>query len=165
MRLMFGRSAWGKTSLAAALIVSLLAAHVALAQNKSAGTPAKQAATRTKTTSRSRAKAPARRRSRVQTTPTTERITEIQQALAREGFYGGTPDGKWDDATTTAMRNFQAAKSLPPTGKLSALSLQKLGLGSEIAGRAAPLPVADARPSALSESELSGTEPAEAPAN
>ena len=101
---------------------------------------------------------PAPRRPRVQTAPTRERIVEIQQALAGEGFYSGKPSGKWDAATSEAMKKFQTANGLTATGKLGALSLQKLGLGSEVAGRGAPVPQADARPSALSESELNEPE-------
>lgn len=37
-------------------------------------------------------------RTRGQTAPTRDRIVEIQEALAREGFYSGTPSGKWDEA-------------------------------------------------------------------
>jgi peptidoglycan hydrolase-like protein with peptidoglycan-binding domain len=96
----------------------------------------------------------AQRSARPQTAPTRARIIEIQQALAHEGFYSGKPSGKWDAATTRAMKNFQTSKGLTPTGKLGALSLQNLGLGSEIAGKAAPVVKADASPSALSESEL-----------
>ena len=71
--------------------------------------------------------------------PTSARISEIQSALAAQGSYKGQPNGKWDDSTAQAMKEFQSAHGLTPTGKLDALSLQKLGLGSEIAGRAAPL--------------------------
>lgn len=98
-------------------------------------------------------------RTRGQAAPTRDRIVEIQEALAREGFYSGTPSGKWDEATSEAMSKFQTAKGLTPTGKLGALSLQKLGLGSEIAGKAAPNPQADTRPSVLSESDLNDSEP------
>jgi peptidoglycan hydrolase-like protein with peptidoglycan-binding domain len=98
-------------------------------------------------------------RTRGQTAPTRDRIVEIQEALAREGFYSGTPSGKWDEATSEAMSKFQTAKGLTPTGKLGALSLQKLGLGSEIAGKAAPNPQADTRPSVLGESDLNEPEP------
>lgn len=109
------------------------------------------------------ARAPARRRvvrrPRVQTAPTRERIVEIQTALAREGFYAGKPTGRWDAVTSAAMRKFQTANGLTPTGKLGAQSLQKLGLGSEIAGRGAPLPQADPRDSVLSESELLASDP------
>ena len=77
-------------------------------------------------------------RTRRQLAPEPARIKEIQQALAREGFYQGEPTGKWDDATVAAMKNFQQSKGLQPTGKIEALSLQKLGLGSPVAGLAAP---------------------------
>jgi peptidoglycan hydrolase-like protein with peptidoglycan-binding domain len=72
--------------------------------------------------------------------PDPARIKEIQQALAREGFYHDDPTGKWDDSTADAMKQFQQAKGLPSTGKIEALSLQKLGLGSPVAGLAPPDP-------------------------
>ena len=67
---------------------------------------------------------------------------EIQEALAKDGSYSGAPTGKWDTATIEAMRRFQAAHGLNPTGKLEARSMQKLGLGSEVTGVAAPMPPA-----------------------
>jgi len=73
-----------------------------------------------------------------QEAPTTERINEIQAALATKGFYAGEPSGKWDDDSTEAMRKFQAANGLTPSGKYDALTLQKLGLGSGTAGLGAP---------------------------
>jgi peptidoglycan hydrolase-like protein with peptidoglycan-binding domain len=79
-------------------------------------------------------------RQRAQTAPTPARISEIQSALAAQGAYKGQPNGKWDAATAQAMKDYQSAHGLTATGKLDALTLQKLGLGSEIAGRAAPLP-------------------------
>ena len=39
-----------------------------------------------------------------------------------------------------AMKKFQAGHGLNPSGKLDALTLQKLGLGSQTAGVAAPMP-------------------------
>jgi len=75
-----------------------------------------------------------------QAAPTPERISEIQEALAKKGVFAGTPTGKWDDSTADAMKQFQSAHGLTPTGKLDALTLQKLGLGSETAGLAAPTP-------------------------
>lgn len=80
------------------------------------------------------------RRERGQKAPNPDRIKEIQQALAKDGSYSGTPTGKWDETTVGAMKNFQAGHGLSPTGKVDAKSLQKLGLGSEIAGVAAPMP-------------------------
>jgi putative peptidoglycan binding protein len=73
-----------------------------------------------------------------QKAPTPERITEIQQALAKNGALSGEPSGKWDDSTTEGMRKFQAAHGLNPTGKLDALTLRQLGLGSSTAGMGAP---------------------------
>jgi|SRR3974390_3318141 len=75
-----------------------------------------------------------------QTAPTPERISEIQEALGKKGVLEGAPSGKWDDSTTEAVRKFQSSSGLNPTGKLDALTLQKLGLGSETAGLAKPTP-------------------------
>ena len=81
-----------------------------------------------------------RHRDRGQKEPSPDRISEIQQALSKEGSYTGTPNGKWDDSTQEALRKFQEAHGLNPTGKLDARSLQQLGLGSSTAGVARPLP-------------------------
>jgi peptidoglycan hydrolase-like protein with peptidoglycan-binding domain len=77
---------------------------------------------------------------RGQKAPTADRISEIQTALAKDGSYSGEPSGKWDDSTVAAMKKYQAAHGLNPSGKLDALTLQKLGLGGTTAGVAAPLP-------------------------
>jgi peptidoglycan hydrolase-like protein with peptidoglycan-binding domain len=73
-----------------------------------------------------------------QQAPAPERVKEIQAALAERGFYKGEPSGKWDQKSQEAMKAFQEANSLRVTGKIDALSLQALGLGSEIAGAAPP---------------------------
>src|SRR5258708_24584469 len=80
------------------------------------------------------------RRERGQKVPAPERISEIQQALAKDGSFSGKPSGKWGDSTVEAMKKFQAGHGLNPSGKLDAVTLQKLGLGSQTAGVAAPLP-------------------------
>ena len=80
------------------------------------------------------------RRERGQKAPTPDRISEIQQALAKDGSFAGTPNGKWDGATIEATKKFQEAHGLNPTGKLDAKTLQRLGLGSQTAGAAPPLP-------------------------
>jgi peptidoglycan hydrolase-like protein with peptidoglycan-binding domain len=74
----------------------------------------------------------------MQMAPTPDRIKEIQEALAASDSYKGEPTGKWDDASVAAMKHFQQVNGLNPSGKLDALSLQKLGLGSDTAGRGAP---------------------------
>jgi len=81
-----------------------------------------------------------RRREPTQKAPTPERISEIQSSLARGGYYEGEPNGKWDASTIAAMQKFQSANGLEASGKLDAPSLQKLGLGSGIAGVSAPRP-------------------------
>ena len=80
------------------------------------------------------------RKPRGQRAPTADRISEIQTALAKDGSYAGAPNGKWDSTTAEAMKKFQAGHGLNPSGKLDALTLQKLGLGAPTAGIAAPYP-------------------------
>lgn len=73
--------------------------------------------------------------------PSSNRIEQIQQALARTGFYKGEPTGVWDATTVNDMKHFQQAHGITPTGKIDASTLQKLGLGSDVAGVAPPRPV------------------------
>lgn len=70
--------------------------------------------------------------------PSPERITQIQTALSRGGYYKGDPSGRWDSDTVAALQKFQSAHDIGASGKLDAPTLQKLGLGSDIAGVAAP---------------------------
>jgi peptidoglycan hydrolase-like protein with peptidoglycan-binding domain len=79
-------------------------------------------------------------RVKMQTAPTSDRIKEIQSALTKAGAYDGEPTGNWDAHTAAAMTKFQQSNGLTPTGKLDALSLQKLGLGSDTAGKGSPRP-------------------------
>ena len=76
-----------------------------------------------------------------QKAPTADRISEIQTALSRGGYYQGDPTGKWDGNTVAAMQKFQSANGIDANGKIDAPTLQKLGLGSDIAGVSAPKPV------------------------
>ena len=80
------------------------------------------------------------RQVRGQKAPAPERISEIQTALAKDGSFDGKPNGKWDASTVDAMKKFQEAHGLNPSGKLDAKTLQKLGLGSQTAGIAPPMP-------------------------
>ena len=80
------------------------------------------------------------RRERGQKAPTPDRISDIQQALAKDGSFTGKPNGKWDASTIEATRKFQEAHGLNATGKLDAKTLQQLGLGSQTAGVAPPVP-------------------------
>ncbi len=105
-------------------------------QSSSASSAAKPAPAKKKTSAKKRSA----KREPTQKAPTPQRISEIQSALARDGFYQGEPNGKWDSNTIGAMQKFQSSKGLEPSGKLDALSLQKLGLGSSVAGVSAPKP-------------------------
>jgi peptidoglycan hydrolase-like protein with peptidoglycan-binding domain len=100
-------------------------------------TPTKPGATSTSAKKKSTA-ATHNVKTRMQMAPTPDRIREIQTALVASDSYKGTPTGKWDPETIDAMKHFQQLNGLNPTGKLDALSLQKLGLGSDTAGRGAP---------------------------
>jgi peptidoglycan hydrolase-like protein with peptidoglycan-binding domain len=73
-----------------------------------------------------------------QKAPTADRISEIQSALAHGGYYQGEPNGKWDSNTVAAVQKFQSANGIEANGKLDAPTIQKLGLGSDIAGVSAP---------------------------
>ena len=75
-----------------------------------------------------------------QKAPAPDRISQIQAALSKDGSYAGAPNGKWDDGTVAAMKKYQEAHGLNPSGKLDAKTLQQLGLGSQTAGVAAPMP-------------------------
>ncbi len=122
----------------------LLAAGLGMfAASAQAQSPSSKPSASSKTRSTAHHKRPgrkSRRRERGQKAPTADRVSEIQQALAKDGSYAGTPNGKWDDSTVEAMKKFQESHGLTPTGKLDAKTLQQLGLGSSTAGVAPPLP-------------------------
>ena len=118
--------------------LGLVASAHAARQTTTSKTPAKRSTS--KRVSAKPRSARRKSRQRAQTVPTPARVAEIQSALAAQGTYKGQPNGKWDSASIQAMKDYQSAHGLTATGKLDALTLQKLGLGSEIAGRAAPLP-------------------------
>jgi peptidoglycan hydrolase-like protein with peptidoglycan-binding domain len=117
-------------------------------QRKSASSKSRNSSHRAKSSKKSQ------RRERGQKAPTPDRISEIQQALAKDGSFTGKPNGKWDAATMEATRKFQEAHGLSPTGKLDAKTLQQLGLGSHTAGVAPPMPP-------MSSSSLQKTTPSE----
>ena len=122
-------------SLADGLPQQSVAAATPSSSSSSSGSSAK------KTSKKKTSKKHHSRHEPTQKAPTADRISEIQSALARGGYYQGTPNGKWDTSTVDAMQKFQSANGLTPSGKLDALSLQKMGLGSDIAGVSAPKPL------------------------
>ncbi|MBV8514554.1 MAG: peptidoglycan-binding protein [Acidobacteria bacterium] len=113
------------------LAVSLCANTLYAQSQTSKSTSSKSHATTKKTTRKKKDKG--------QMAPTPERITEIQQALAKDGSYSAAPTGKWDDNTVNAMKRFQTTHALNPSGRLDALTLEKLGMGSTTAGVAEPV--------------------------
>jgi peptidoglycan hydrolase-like protein with peptidoglycan-binding domain len=121
---------FGAAFLVSAAPVVSETAHPVAAQTSS--TTAK----RKKSSSRSKRKA----KVKGQTVPTPDRIREIQTALQKDGSYVGEPTGKWDAATMDAMKKYQDKNGVSPTGKIDAVSLNKLGLGSGTAGKGAPAP-------------------------
>jgi Putative peptidoglycan binding domain len=57
-----------------------------------------------------------------------ERITQIQEALFKRGYFVGTPTGTYDELTVQAMRKFQEDHRVDVTGYPTAQSLKLLGL-------------------------------------
>jgi peptidoglycan hydrolase-like protein with peptidoglycan-binding domain len=114
----------------------------------SAAAPSTTTANKKKSTKKHHAS----KREPTQKAPTPERISEIQSALARGGYYQGSPNGKWDSNTVSAMQKFQSENGLSSSGKIDAPSLQKLGLGSATAGVDAPKSIAPPKSGASSSS-------------
>jgi peptidoglycan hydrolase-like protein with peptidoglycan-binding domain len=122
------------------LLVAGLGVCAASAKTQSAAQKKSTAAKSGSSLHRARSSKKSSRREPGQKVPTPDRISEIQQALAKDGSFNGAPNGKWDDSTMEATRKFQEAHGLNPTGKLDAKTLQKLGLGAQTSGVAPPLP-------------------------
>jgi len=155
----------GFASLVCVCLVSTSAhsAKIARASTSSPQQPstAAQGSSTTTTKKKSSKKHHASKHEPTQKAPTPERISEIQSALAHNGYYQGTPTGKWDSNTISAMQKFQSDNGLSNSGKIDAPSLQKLGLGSGTAGVDAPKPLAP-KPAAIApaSSATSHTQPA-----
>lgn len=60
------------------------------------------------------------------TSPT---VRMAQQALNDRGFNAGAIDGVWGPDTADAVRRFQQAQGLAPTGALDSQTLSTLGVG------------------------------------
>jgi len=67
----------------------------------------------------------------------TERATQIQTALIKQGYLTGEPTGRWDDQTVSAMQKLQGDNGWQTKITPDSRALIKLGLGP--AG-AAPVP-------------------------
>jgi peptidoglycan hydrolase-like protein with peptidoglycan-binding domain len=124
---------------AAGLGVSAVSGSAQSTSQKKSTASTSSSSSKNKSHKRKSAKQPSRWE-KGQKVPTPARISEIQQALAKDGSFTGAPNGKWDDSTVDAMKKFQDAHGLNPSGKLDAKTLQQLGLGSSTAGLGAPMP-------------------------
>jgi len=135
-----------RLAIAASFLLAFI--RVASAAQSAAPVPGSQTSASSSTTSSAKPKTAthkhkhyAKRQPPGQKTPSSDRITEIQSALAREGYLKSDPNGKLDASTVAALQRFQSDNGLGANGKLDAPTLQKLGLGSDIAGVAAPKPI------------------------
>jgi len=55
-------------------------------------------------------------------------VAEVQRQLITRGYYWGRVDGRYGRQTAFALREFQFASGLPPTGHLDMGTVQALGL-------------------------------------
>lgn len=56
-------------------------------------------------------------------------VSQVQAALAREGYYHGAIDGSIGPATRNALRRYQRNRGLDATGRIDQPVLEALGLG------------------------------------
>ena len=59
---------------------------------------------------------------------TGSRVSDVQSALAREGYYDGPIDGNLGDATRKALRRYQRDHGLEVTGGISSGVIKALRL-------------------------------------
>ena len=55
-------------------------------------------------------------------------VRNVQQALNAKGFNAGPVDGQWGPSTELALKQFQTAQGLPPTGVLDTRTMNALGV-------------------------------------
>jgi len=63
-----------------------------------------------------------------ETTTDSAIVRSAQQSLNQKGYDVGAVDGRWGPNTETALRQFQEANRLAPTGKLDQQTLSALGV-------------------------------------
>src|ERR1700692_3265872 len=127
-------SLFGAALLMSAAPVVSGAGHPGAAQSSSTNAKKKKKSSSSKSKKTSKVKG--------QAVPTPDRIKDIQTALQKDGSYEGEPTGKWDAATMDAMKKYQGKNGISPTGKIDAVSANRLGLGSDPSGKGAPVPAA-----------------------
>jgi hypothetical protein len=55
-------------------------------------------------------------------------VRSVQQSLHQKGYDAGAVDGRWGSNTESAVRQFQEANGLAPTGSLDPQTLSALGV-------------------------------------
>lgn len=73
----------------------------------------------------------ASRRVRGQQVIDSDRVTQIQQALARENYLTADPNGDWDSTTVAAMQKYQADHGWQTKLMPDPRALKSLGLGPD----------------------------------
>ncbi|HYH20701.1 MAG TPA: peptidoglycan-binding domain-containing protein [Azospirillum sp.] len=63
-----------------------------------------------------------------QITASPAQVRQVQQVLKQSGYNAGNVNGSWDQQTSQAVRNFQQAQGLEPTGQLNTRTLSALGI-------------------------------------
>ena len=71
--------------------------------------------------------APAEERESTESGPDTL-VESVQNELAKRGYYGGSVDSMYNDATRTALRRFQTDQHLAVTGRINEATLRALQL-------------------------------------
>src|SRR6516165_1619149 len=114
-----------------ASLASILAAAISFAPAFAASTANKSTASSHSHTRKSSKK---QHKSHGQQAIDPARVTEIQNALIREHYMTGEPNGKWDATTTAAMQKFQADQGWQTKLMPDSRALKKLGLGPDYSG-------------------------------
>ncbi|MBM3857336.1 MAG: peptidoglycan-binding protein [Verrucomicrobia bacterium] len=65
-------------------------------------------------------------------------VFSTQQVLKRLGYYQGAVDGSMGSATSAAIRRFQVANHLRPTGTLTPETSEALGLNTRVSAKKHP---------------------------
>jgi peptidoglycan hydrolase-like protein with peptidoglycan-binding domain len=73
-------------------------------------------------------------------------IRQVQSALQQRGFKEITPDGKWSDNVSAAVKKFQESQKFEPTGSLNLRTLRALGFTNPLPQLDVPTPPGTARP-------------------
>ncbi|HYH20702.1 MAG TPA: peptidoglycan-binding domain-containing protein [Azospirillum sp.] len=76
-------------------------------------------------------------------------VRRVKDALGAAGYAAGDIDGAWNQTVTAALRDFQQAKGLEPTGTLTLATIASLGISKAIIGEAAGDAVAAGGASAM----------------